>query len=284
MHYKKGDKVKHPKQENWGLGVVLENQQDEKVRVFFENSGEKILSTKIFQPQIIIGNAAQHPILDKLQDNSKFLGLTILLNNFLSKFPNGFQDINYLEKEVYHKQGISDFAHKVLSEKIFLQLLVKDEYATITQLIKSIIHKDTLSLIDRFEKIVLLETLDHTDFQKEFVCSLYALLYGNTSDFDQNFIEFARVLSEMRVSKWTIMTYFLFIFHPNKYIFLKPSVTQNLAKICEFNLYYETTLNIITYHRVLKFAHYLFENLKALGLAPENMVDIQSFIWIAGRD
>ena len=43
MEYKKGDKVKHPKQEIWGIGVVLENQHDDKVRIFFEHIGEKIL-------------------------------------------------------------------------------------------------------------------------------------------------------------------------------------------------------------------------------------------------
>lgn len=34
MEYVKGEKVKHPKQDAWGLGVVLENPNDDKVRIF----------------------------------------------------------------------------------------------------------------------------------------------------------------------------------------------------------------------------------------------------------
>lgn len=283
MDYKKGDKVKHPKQEAWGLGIVLEDQRDEKVRIFFENAGEKILSTKFFMPLIVTGAEAKHPVLDKLKANSKFLGLTILLNNFLLKFPNGFQDANFLEKEVYNKQSISDFAHEALNEAIFTQLLAQAAYAEIAHVIKSIVHKDTFSMIDRFEKIALVESLEDKRFQKLFAYSLYDLIYGKTDDFDKNFMEFAYVLTEMKASKWTVMTYFLFIFHPQKHIFLKPTVTQNIAKICEFNLHYETVLNIVTYHHVLKFANYLLKNLKELGLTPEDMVDVQSFMWVVEK-
>lgn len=283
MDYKKGDKVKHPKQDVWGLGIVLEDQRDDKVRIFFENVGEKILSTKFFLPIKVTGIEAQHPVLDKLKANSKFLGLTILLNNFLLKFPNGFQDANFLEKEVYNKQNISEFAHESLNQAIYNELLAQSAYTEITHLIKSIIHKDTFSMIDRFEKIILIESLENKQFQQLFAYALYDLLYGDADDFDKNFMEFAHILSDMNAGKWTIMTYFLFIFYPQKHIFLKPTVTQNVAKICEFNLHYEAVLNIVTYHHVLKFANYLLKNLKELGLAPEDMVDVQSFMWVVEK-
>ena len=35
MEYMKGDRVKHPTKDDWGLGEVLENSNGESVRVFF---------------------------------------------------------------------------------------------------------------------------------------------------------------------------------------------------------------------------------------------------------
>jgi hypothetical protein len=41
MDYKKGDRVKHPTKDDWGLGEVLENSNGDTVRVFFVGTGEK---------------------------------------------------------------------------------------------------------------------------------------------------------------------------------------------------------------------------------------------------
>ena len=42
--YKKGQLVKHPKKDDWGIGVVLEDSYGLKVSVSFENEGIKLLS------------------------------------------------------------------------------------------------------------------------------------------------------------------------------------------------------------------------------------------------
>lgn len=280
MNYKKGDKVRHPNRLEWGLGIILDDEIHEKVRVFFENVGEKVLSTKFFMPSVVTGSAAKHPILDQLTCDPKQLGLTTLLSAFLSKYPDGFQDPHFLEKEVYHKQEISDFAMQSLNQVIFAQMLTQLAYAEITDIIKSIIHKDTFSMIDRFEKMALIESLEKQQWQQIFAHALYDLIYGQQDDFDRSFMAFAHVLSEMKANKWTVITYFLFVFHPQHHVFLKPTVIQNIANVCEFNLHYEATLNTMTYHRALRLSHDLFRHLRSLGLMPEDMVDIQSFMWV----
>ena len=66
MKYKKGDRVKHPAKNEWGLGEVLENSNGETVRVFFVGAGEKTLSLKYVEPVKVEGDEATHPVLDNL--------------------------------------------------------------------------------------------------------------------------------------------------------------------------------------------------------------------------
>ena len=44
--YRKGDCVEYPKAEKWGFGIVLEDCQDEHLRVFFSLGGYKVLPTE----------------------------------------------------------------------------------------------------------------------------------------------------------------------------------------------------------------------------------------------
>lgn len=283
MEYKKGDKVRHPKQDTWGLGVVLENQHDDKVIIFFENIGEKILSTKFILPTKVTGEEAKHSLLDAFKGSSKLSGLAMLLHNFLLKFPDGFQDKEFNEKEIIGKEKIFKYAQKQLSQKVFANLLEESNYAEIAQIIKKIIQKDNYSMISHFEKMEFVEQLESSRFQIELSDTLYALIYGEEENFDQSFLDLIYVLEEMKSAKWTILTYFLFIFYPNKYTFVKPTITQHIAKICEFDLQYEPELNLNTYQQALKLSNYLFKNLTELGVKPKDMLDIQSFMWVVEK-
>jgi hypothetical protein len=75
------------------------------------------------------------------------------------------------------------------------------------------------------------------------------------------------------------MTYFLFIADPDNHMFLKPTVTQNAADLCAFELNYSSSLNWRTYRCLLDFSGYLKSSLTDLGLKPRDMIDVQSFMW-----
>lgn len=119
-----------------------------------------------------------------------------------------FKMLAFSKKRIYGKQQLSDFARSSLSQEIFSELLSQSAYEEIAHLVKAIVHKDTFSLIDRFEKMALVESLDDIRFQEAFVLSLYDL----SDHFDENFINFAHMLTEMNANKWTIMTYFCSFF------------------------------------------------------------------------
>lgn len=62
MDYKIGDVVKHPNKSDWGLGEVLGESDEDKLRVFFENAGDKTLSLKYVQLIKVEGNIADNRI------------------------------------------------------------------------------------------------------------------------------------------------------------------------------------------------------------------------------
>lgn len=41
MQYKKGDRVRHPKKPDWGIGQVLADSTGGTVQIFFTHAGEK---------------------------------------------------------------------------------------------------------------------------------------------------------------------------------------------------------------------------------------------------
>jgi len=53
VEYKKGYLVKHPKIDDWGVGVVLEDSDGEIVNVSFKNAGKKSLSLQYVEPEIL---------------------------------------------------------------------------------------------------------------------------------------------------------------------------------------------------------------------------------------
>lgn len=66
MQYRKGDRVKHPKKSEWGIGQVLADSSSGTVRIFFANAGEKSISLDFVQPEKLSGDEAASAILDQL--------------------------------------------------------------------------------------------------------------------------------------------------------------------------------------------------------------------------
>jgi hypothetical protein len=67
---------------------------------------------------------------------------------------------------------------------------------------------------------------------------------------------------------------------PEKYILIKPNVTELAAEISGFEINYRPDLNWKTYQSVIDFYEYLRSELK--DLKPRDMIDIQSFMWGIG--
>jgi hypothetical protein len=260
----------------------------EKFSAFFENRGYKIL---IYSPNYIQIETGieSHPLLDnidlaKAKASSNHTTLKQMVDTFLKIFPQGFNDKKYFENEREYKLKAAKKLNSKLSEEKFKKLLDEKEFAAITKLCRSIAGQT--NLIFPNEMMGLKDALASPANQEMFSKSLFELLYGE-QDLKSRFMHFAGVLTSIKADKWTIQTYFLYLSDPEKYLFMKPLITQKAAKICNFELHYDSQLNWLTYNSLQKFGIYFKTELSKFGenLTPKDMIDIQSFFWsIANKD
>ena len=284
MQFKKGDRVKHPRKPEWGVGKVLEDSTNEKVRVFFTGLGETNLSLKHVSLIQVSGKEANHPSLDNLKETTRkkrkeYKSLELLKGRFLSQFPGGFSGTKYAEIERSYKVAAHEMLIDLLNKHNFEKLLSSGNYLEICKLALQVANKT--NLIFPNEKMDLKDGLKLPKQQKKFAESLYRLLYDE-SQLEERFNQFADCLLELGASKWTIATYYLFIADPLNHMFLKPMVTQDAADVCAFELNYRSDLNWLTYKRLLELSKYLMNSLT--DLEPKDMIDIQSFIWCIAQD
>lgn len=279
MEYKKGDRVKHPIKEDWGIGEVLQDGNSESVRVFFVGCGEKTLSLQYVQPTKINREESNNPILDNLKlsksvSGVKYQSLPHSIQHFLMQFPEGF----YGEKFNFHERTYKIKAHtlakELLAVQLFRELLNREEYAEICK--HTLKVSNATQLIFPNEKMALKDGLKSLSAQKAFAQALFTLLYGD-EDLEKRFDGLAKVLDEIGAAKWTVATYFLFIVHPDKYMFVKPTIMQYASDLCGFEINYKPQLNWLTYNLVLRFSNYLMSEISELK--PRDMIDVQSFMW-----
>ena len=280
--------IRHTNKPEWGLGKVTQVLDPKKFSAFFENKGHKVL---IYSPNYIQieSEIGSHPLLDnidlaKAKVSSSHITLQQMVDTFLKIFPQGFNDKKYYENEREHKLKASKKLNSKLSRDKFEKLLNEKEFAAITKLCRSIAGQT--NLIFPNEMMGLKDALESPDSQEMFSKSLFNLLYGEQA-LKLRFMHFAGVLSSIKADKWTIQTYFLYLFDPEKYLFMKPLITQKAAKICNFELHYDSKLNWRTYNCLQNFGIYFKTELSQFGeqLSPKDMIDVQSFFWsIANKD
>jgi hypothetical protein len=138
-----GDKVKHPKILDWGIGKVLETTPDNKVRVFVINAGEKLLGLKYVALEKVEGEKASHPILDnptfteRAAKGKRHVSLPEARLDFLEIFSDGFEGTSYID---------SERAYKVTAREMFLELLNEQEFSRLLEAGDTIIVSRQLGL------------------------------------------------------------------------------------------------------------------------------------------
>ncbi len=277
-----GDKVKHPKMEEWGVGKVLDVTSDGKAKVFFINAGEKLLGLKYVSLKKVGGEDTFHPILDDPTFNEravkikKHIGLHDARLDFLEIFTEGFEDPAYLDHERTYKVRACELMEDLLGKKEFSRLLNDGEFDEIVR--RSLQVANKTNLIFPNEKMALKDGLNTPVSVQKFAESLYGLLYGE-GKFRLRFEAFASCLEKINAAKWTTMTYFPFLAFPEEHMFLKPEITQHAADLTKFALNYKPELNWLTYSCLLDFAKYLRDELVKMDMVPQDMIDVQSFMW-----
>lgn len=279
MEYKKGERVRHPTMESWGLGKVLADSNSNDVKIFFVGAGEKTIALKYVQPQKVSGEDSTHPVLDNLKINKttsgvKYQSLPQSIQFFLEQFPEGFSGKKFKDHEREYKDKARTLAQELLGKETFSLQLDKENYREVTKRALKVVN--ATNLIFPNEKMALKDGLLTDEAQKSFSTTLYDLLYGE-EDLKQRFEAFSKVLEDIDAAKWTTVSYFLFFLLPEKHMFVKPTITQYSSELCGFEINYKPQLNWLTYKSILDFSNYLFSEISELN--PTDMIDVQSFMW-----
>ena len=296
--FKLGDRVKHFTKTEWGIGEVVTEESNGRIQIFFEDVGAKEFDLAHAKFLKLSGDDGSSEYLTSLvkfhfaelkkpsitgNQKPEFKSFSKAIQNFLSFFPQGFLDSNYLtgpSNERQYKNDAHNLMLSLLNKHDFKSLLDQGNFKEIHDRSKKVINKT--NLISPYEKIWFSNGISSEDNQIIFAKSLFYMLYGD-GEVQTRFESFSKMLSLIGAAKWPIATYFLFITFPENHIFLKPLVTQNAAKVLRQEINYKPELNWLTYNQVLTLAELIRKELIKDGreiLAPIDLIDIQSFIWV----
>jgi len=275
-----GNRVVHPSKPEWGVGKVL-SVSSNGIEVFFVNVGHKKLSPQYVTLTVVTGDQANHPLLDNLasaagNEESVFLALPDAIQQFLTEYPGGFAGERYFAEERGFKNKAHEACMTLLGEGDIAGLLSAGQYAEICERARRV--ESTTNLLASFEKIQFNDALKAPENQRLFAEQLADNLYG-TTDEKVRFEKLATVLTQLQIAKWPVVTYFGYIRFPESRIFIKPEVTRNAAAVCGWEISYKPELNWTTYAGVRGLFEHLRSELVKAGLAPRDMIDVQSFVW-----
>lgn len=278
MEIHKDDRVRMPAKPEWGMGQVLRDPASGKVCILFREAGEKILSLKHAKLVGVEGEEARDQWLDNLNleaalPGSRYLGPREAAETFLAKYPGGFRDEAYLEGERAPKTAAHELMGELLDQETVALLLEGGQFEDVCSRALRVIGKT--DLVFPSDRMSLSKALKVEPQREVFATALADQLYGD-EDAEIRFKRFAGVLEGLGAAKWTLATYFPFIRFPGEHFFLKPTLTQNAALLCRFDLSYRPEPNRATYRRLLAFARLLSE---VIGeLEPADMFDLQAFV------
>lgn len=204
------------------------------------------------------------------------------MGKFRRFFPAGFRDATYLAWERNYKWEAHQRWNKVLGKTSYQRLLEAKSYRLIADHAFRI--ESRTNLLFSFEKMALRDAVRSPDGAREFALGLHAWLHG-TGSRSERFLRWIEVLSSLpqkqkRVLTWPTATVFGFIARPGQHIFVKPTVTKKAAAAFVYPLRYESRPNSGVYQDVLSFGKLVCAH--AADLAPRDLIDIQSFIWVLG--
>lgn len=310
--FKDGTLVRHRGRPAWGLGKVLSIRGDE-AQVYFKGREGAIPEDKVVALKMAPDRLdAVPPVADVELDHlppydagtKKFkrpntrvdLQRSKLL--FQTRYRLGFQD------PLYH--SIKDErAYKVAAHHRFTEILpqLEDLAASATgEQIRSALDRvyrgdrgseiEGLNLLHpRFEMPHYLSALDDDASARAYLVAAIGFLKDfNRASFDR----YASAVAQMQwiegkgdKGMWPLFSWLPFVADPQTHMMIRPTVAREFASAMGFDLQLTAELDYSSYSRVLTMSQQLREILQdsELNLArrPLDMIDVQSFMWVAMR-
>jgi len=285
-NWKKGSFVINPKAMHWGIGIVVEEQHGEMLKVFFEHECNiKKLGLKYIQPEEVSDPGTSKLFLEnvlvdeEIASKSDRQPFPVILKKFLENFPDGFQGKMLTHYELEYKWKAHEYCKQDLGKEVWKSALDNEEYEEISVKIKRLYSKS--NLLASFEMMDIGDAFKEAKDQKQLCRAFYNLLYADVP-IQQRFNDTVKIFSLYKMDKWPTISYPLFIRFPKQYMFVKPTMTKQAAENRGFDIQYSSKVSWGTYKRILDFSQDLFNRLSESNnefLHPRDMIDIQSFMW-----
>jgi hypothetical protein len=206
------------------------------------------------------------------EEHRDFIGLDGARKRFLDLFPGGFADPSYIgdrtRGERYYKQRASEILRREVP--LFGASEAPDEGLTALRVVQQ------TNLLDPFSKAKLADIL-RGNRAAEFLSIARTFATGNIA---QACGDLVRGFKAKGVASWVCLTYFPFLWLPDRHMFLKPAFTQAYAARIghRFLQDYQSTPNPITYASL---QHMTVETGNAVAdLNPTDNIDLHSFMWV----
>lgn len=214
----------------------------------------------------------------------RFTGPEGCRRKFLKFFPGGFRDEKYVDWERAYKWAAHQRWEEQLNAAEMRRLMKAGEHQELAR--RAVTIESRTNLLFSFEKMALRDAVKTPAAAKAFSDALHEFLHGRASD-EARFDRWVSALGELprrqtRVVTWPLVTVFGFIAQPARHMFLKPNVTRRAAKMYGFDFVYQSKPTWETYACLLAFAEQVRRDQRELR--PEDMIDLQSFIWVQGSD
>ena len=205
------------------------------------------------------------------KSDPRYFGFKGARSRFLKFFPNGFNSDGYREQERDYKIA----AKSKLDREAPLDLAVNGSgYGEAL-----LSAYGATNMLSRFEK-----TKVQAAFRGEQADAIVRGLARFTLTPDKASLALLEnLLKPYDSAKWTVVTYLPYLWSPERHMFLKPEATKDFATRVghPFAATYEARLNLVVYEALIDLAEQTSTELA--DLAPEDRIDIQSFIWIVGN-
>jgi hypothetical protein len=205
---------------------------------------------------------------------------------FLRRFPGGFRDPVYLDWERDYKWETHLRWQESLPRPVFRRLLREGRHAEAAALAVRVEQRSRHSMLFSFEKMALRDALRSDQGARDFADGLYALLHGR-GGLAHRFDRWVAVIDglprrQTRVLTWPLATVFGFIAQPGTHMFMKPNTVRAAARAYGYDLPYRPRPSWELYAALLDFCERV--RLDLADLAPRDMIDVQSFLWVQGSD
>lgn len=309
-----GDRVRSRRQPDRGIGKVVYADVATAV-VYFKDRTKTVPEARLSEFRLptdileLVSDAPPDAELDHLPPYSRPNGkhefkrrktdLTIKAAQdlFFRTYPLGFNDPGYFDPITGERE------YKVAANRRYLEAIAtglptlaerpQEIRAALWHIYNGPDHKEVSPLNvlhPRWEAPKFFGALDDLEWARRYLSASLAFAAERSA---ATFNALADAMEKMPglerglTGRWPFATWLPFIAEPTRHIAIRLTYIEEFASAATFDIAYSSELDFRMYERVCRLAEHLLEELDVSGLntnrRPLDMIDAQSFMWVARR-